>query len=84
MLTSGQGGENPGGDAAASPYPIRDEGIQQGCRGWLVKGGVPPLAASDSHEQRQGLPLRRYVVQHQAQQDSPSSPQPKPFIENQA
>lgn len=22
-----------------APYPIKDEGIRQGCRGWLVKGG---------------------------------------------
>lgn len=53
MLTSGQGGENPGGDAAASPYPIRDEGIQQGCRGWLVKGG------GGSHRSRRAIATSR-------------------------
>lgn len=80
ILTLGQRGENPEGDPAASPYPTQDEGIQQGCRQRLVTG-VPPLKMSNSHNHRQGFPLGRDVIQHQAQQDSPSSPQPLPFTE---
>lgn len=68
MLTSRQGGENPQGDPAAYLYPVhkRNASSRDG-------KGVPPLMESDSHSEKQGLPLRKYTVQHQAQQDSPSS-----------